>query len=195
MDKKTSLWKYLFQVEVIFFIIIMVCFIYFAYKAKKRKYPFFQDTFSSEDIISYDNKVCFKPVAPKKKKSCVSRGEFLTGEILKEIFPYKKFKKIRPNWLRNIATGHNLEIDFYCDDIKTPIGTGVGFEIDGAQHSIYNPFFHKTKHDFTYQLKKDQYKDKLCKNRGVVLIRIPYFITTVNLKDYIIKQLKIKGIF
>ena len=173
-----------FRIEVLVFIIIIGLFIYFAWKAKKRKYPFLQQPFEQGEV-------CYRK---KKKKVCLSKAEFHTDKILKELFPDNKFKKIRPDWLKSPATGKNLELDLYCESIKTPFGKGLAFEIDGSQHSIYNPHFHKTKHDFTYQVKKDQYKDKVCREKKIVLIRIPYFITSVNLRDYIVKQLKARGV-
>ena len=39
------------------------------------------------------------------------------NEILKELYPEKTFKKVRPYWLKYIKN-FNLEIDAYCEELK-----------------------------------------------------------------------------
>ena len=69
-------------------------------------------------------------------------------------------------------------------------GTGLAFEYDGIQHSKYNKHFHrKGPIEFVYQTKKDAYKDMVCKNKGVMLIRIPHFVVFDDLEKYIKQKL------
>jgi hypothetical protein len=67
-----------------------------------------------------------------------------------------EFITIRPDWLRNPETGKNLELDLYNEKLK------LAFECDGQYH------------DFPSQAHRDKIKDNLCKQCGVLLIRIPY---------------------
>lgn len=98
------------------------------------------------------------------------------------------FSTIRPNWLKNPETGRNLELDGYNPNIKTKIGKGLAFEYDGVQHYQYNPIFHKKESDFTSQVRRDFFKDKRCKELGIVLIRVPF--DTKDMEEYIRKELK-----
>ena len=64
--------------------------------------------------------------------------------------------------------GMPLQIDWYCPKLM------LGFEFDGQQHTEYVKYYHKTKQQFKYQKECDIIKDKICKERGVTLIKIPY---------------------
>ena len=79
--------------------------------------------------------------------------------------------------------------------IKTQIGVGLGFEYDGVQHSEYNRHFHRNGvKEFKYQVKKDQWKDNICKDKGILLIRIPHFVSFEDLERYIRTKLTRKGV-
>lgn len=49
----------------------------------------------------------------------------------------------------------------------------LGFEYDGAQHEVYTPMFHSNEDHFRYRKLLDRLKDDLCREAGVLLIRIP----------------------
>lgn len=105
------------------------------------------------------------------------------------------FKSVRPDWLKNPVTGKNLELDGFNKDIKTPVGTGLAFEYDGEQHAKYNRHFHrKGPIEFEYQVKKDTWKDLKCKERGILLMRIPHYIDYYDLESYIKDKLRTLGI-
>lgn len=90
----------------------------------------------------------------QKKK--ISIGEFLLKKLLDEIFlntPYED--NYRPNFLKNIKTGKNLEIDRYYPSLK------LGFEYNGLQHNM-----------FEYQKDKDKIKLMRCKKEDITLIII-----------------------
>ena len=111
-------------------------------------------------------------------------------EIFNRIYGVN-FESVRPGWLRNPATGKNLELDGYNDTIRTPMGMGLAFECDGEQHSRYVPYFHSQgPKEFVYQHKKDNWKDKVCRERGVMLLRIPYFVVPDELETYIRTRLE-----
>lgn len=102
-----------------------------------------------------------------------SRGENYARELALKIFE-KPFDKIRPDFLKNNVTGHNLELDLYNKDLKLAI------EVSGRQHYVYTPFFHKNNEAFTNQKYRDEIKRMLCERNGIKLIEVPY---TVKLED------------
>lgn len=101
--------------------------------------------------------------------------------ILERIFG-KPFPTVRPKWLKNPATKRNLELDMYCHELR------LAAEYDGKQHYKMTQF-HGSKKELLYQMKRDQYKAKKCKELGVTLIRIPYWAKQ-DLEGYITRKLK-----
>lgn len=91
----------------------------------------------------------------------------------------KPFKKCRPEWLINPTTGRRLELDLFNEEI------GIAFEYDGAQHHHYVPHYHASRDHFEYRQLLDKLKDRICKARGVVLVRIPHTVTEVDMSAYI----------
>ena len=114
-------------------------------------------------------------------------------KIFQELFK-KEFKKVRPDWLKNLWTYQNLELDGYNPDIVTPKGKGLAFEYDGVQHSRFTPLFHSCVGDFEYQVMKDSLKDEMCRDEGVLLIRIPHYVCYWHLKPFIMGKLIMKGV-
>lgn len=75
--------------------------------------------------------------------------------------------------------------------IHTPIGKGLGIEYDGVQHSQYTPFYHtKGPHQFVEQCERDANKDRICKEKGILLIRIPSYVAQEKLEEFIRDKLK-----
>ena len=109
------------------------------------------------------------------------KNEQRCRKILERIFG-KPFPTVRPNWLKNPATKRNLELDMYCHDLRLAI------EYDGQQHYKMTQF-HGSKKALLYQMKRDQYKEKRCKELGVTLIRVPYWAKQ-DLEGYITRKLK-----
>ena len=59
----------------------------------------------------------------------------------------------------------------------------VAFEYHGYQHYVYPNFFCKTEEQFLSQQRRDKEKNQYCKDRGILLIVIPY--TVKDLDTYI----------
>ncbi len=61
-----------------------------------------------------------------------------------------------------------LELDIYIPELK------LAFEYMGIQHYKFNGFFHTNKEEFEAQQYRDRCKKRLCKLKGIKLIRIRY---------------------
>jgi hypothetical protein len=78
------------------------------------------------------------------------------------------FNSVRPDWLVNIETGRNLELDGYNEELA------LAFEVQGRQHYEYVPHFHKNGvTDLQKQLKHDKQKLLACEKRGIRLVIVP----------------------
>ena len=61
-----------------------------------------------------------------------------------------------------------LELDIYISGLK------LAFEYQGKQHYLLSSLYNQTKEEFEYQQYKDRCKKKLCKLKGITLIKIRY---------------------
>lgn len=105
----------------------------------------------------------------------MSKGEARCKFLLEKVFG-KPFNKARPNFLRNNITEgeNNLELDCYNEDLNLAV------EYNGAQHYKYIPFFHKSKEVFYNQKYRDDMKVRLCREKGVNLISVPYDVPDIE---------------
>ena len=106
--------------------------------------------------------------------------------ILEEVFD-RPFVKIRPNFLRNEVTGHNLEIDLYNNSLK------LGVEVNGDQHYKFIPYFHRSRDDFVKQRYRDEMKKIKCQQVGITLIEIPYRVGERGIRPYLLAKLREAG--
>jgi len=184
-------WKHIFNIDIIAFVCIFIAVIYFIIKEKFSKSNYNNQDFGFGNVndIRNPNSYWIKGKNFKKKKKKINQHEEKCREIFQKIFR-QPFKSTRPKWLRNPKTKKRLELDGYNPHINTHLGRGLAFEYDGIQHAQYNPHFHRGgKKDFQYQVEKDRYKDKKCKELGILLIRIPHYVHFNDLEDYILKKL------
>jgi very-short-patch-repair endonuclease len=98
-------------------------------------------------------------------------------KALQDLYPRYQFEKVRPPFLRNPRTGRNLELDFYCPELRLAV------EFQGRQHYVYDKHFHKSQEDFYEQLERDRIKQELCTQHGIRLITVPYTVSDV--KEYL----------
>jgi hypothetical protein len=176
------------HLETLFIIGVAILLIYYIWFAKDKNVEGL-----NKILFSIKGGGDYHPERPKRgpKKN---KHEERCREIFEEIFDCK-FKSVRPDWLKNPVTNKNLELDGYNEEIETPLGEGLAFEYDGAQHSRYSKHFHKNGPDeFVYQTKKDSWKDLRCKDEGVMLIRIPDFVAFQDLERYIKQKLRRNGL-
>lgn len=86
--------------------------------------------------------------------------------MLDKLFPQYHIKEnYRPSWLVS-PNGTVMELDFYIEELK------VAFEIQGAQHFSFIPFFHKDYSDFQKRKLYDAEKKNLCYGAGINLVEI-----------------------
>ena len=151
----------------------------------------------SEDYIN--NRVKLKVKCPKNHEYEVSFSSFKNSQSrcpycndyknenkCRDIFERLtrvKFLKMRHKWIRNPKTNFSLELDGYCEELN------LAFEYDGDQHHKYNKFFHKYTSLEEIQF-KDQFKDQLCIENGIKLLRIKYDIEDKEelIKDFLIEN-------
>ena len=150
------------------------------------------ENYNEESLVPIITPICVKNKIKKKKQP--SKGEFLCKQTLERYYG-RRFENVRPDWLKNPVTNSNLELDGFNANIPTKLGKGLAFEYDGVQHAEYNKHFHrKGPEEFVYQTKKDSWKDKRCKEMGILLIRIPHFIVFHDLERYIKQKLDKEGV-
>lgn len=96
-----------------------------------------------------------------------------------QAFLNKSFPRCRPKWLRN-QKGNLIELDGYSEKLR------LAFEYQGIQHYTIS---HYSK---DYRLgdirSNDKHKIRICRSRGVKLIRIPYTVKKENLPDFLFKR-------
>jgi hypothetical protein len=192
-SERTRWWiSTIFHIETLFFLTIIIAVIYFWWTKDDSVFKkFLQIQQDAETLLSAEGSLVHNlPSLQFSKKPKINRSEERCREVFQQIFGVK-FKSIRPDWLKNPVTGENLELDGYNPDIRTRLGKGLAFEYDGQQHSKYTKYFHRHgEEEFNYQVKKDTWKDLMCKKRGVLLIRIPYFVPYHDLERHITRVLR-----
>ncbi|MFK7950435.1 MAG: hypothetical protein AB8G11_22800 [Saprospiraceae bacterium] len=107
--------------------------------------------------------------------------ERLCRSIFEQITSYK-FPKKRPKWLINVR-GNRMELDGYCEELK------IAFEHHGEYHYKQNKHFQRRKETLERRKLDDKTKVDLCKINNIILVIIPYFIETTELKTFIFNKL------
>ncbi len=102
--------------------------------------------------------------------------EELCRVIVRYYIKSEIFYNYRPDWLENPKTGRNLELDIYIPDRM------LALEIQGLHHQTIK------------QILKDELKERVCKERGIKLIKIetlkqlstlPYLLVGIKGVKYI----------
>lgn len=123
-------------------------------------------------------------LTPNNIKKNESKGENRCRVFLEKYFN-KPFTKERPDFLKNVITGSNLELDCFNKEL------GLAVEYNGKQHYEYTPHFHKTKDSFLNQKYRDNLKRQLCIKNNIVLIEVDY--KTKNIESFL--KTKLDGLF
>ena len=104
----------------------------------------------------------------------------VSERIVREYFE-KCFKKEFPNvrnleWLKS-PTGHKLELDGYCQELK------IAFEHHGMQHYSEKAFMTLGKSEFKKRQEYDSIKRVQCIKNGIRLIEIPQVFMKTKIED------------
>ena len=127
------------------------------------------------------------PATAVTKPSVAASGELETKAALERLFGVQ-FKKVRPSWLRNPATGRNLEIDCFNAVLR------IGVEYNGIGHYAYPNPFHKTAEEFAAQLQRDELKKQLAEAIGITLLVVPFTVKRKGIEAFLKAELKSRGI-
>ena len=106
------------------------------------------------------------------------------GERIAKIYLQKKFNapfvKTRPKFLTYPPSGRPLELDLFNERL------GIAVEYHGVQHfksHVLNRF------NLRYQQDKDNFKRRICRKLGILLIEIPYTIKEKDIPSFLEQQL------
>ena len=173
----------------IFLIVIIGLFIWWAVR-KSNTYDYQGlKRYSLEDGVLGGFTNFFKGVGKKlgggSGKKQFNKTEEKCRKIIEKIYG-RPFRSIRPDFLKSPLTNKNLELDCYNEDLR------IALEYNGQQHYTFVPRFHKSKKDFYSQVHRDDWKRKRCREMGIRLIEIPYWVPETDLERYITEELRKK---
>lgn len=120
---------------------------------------------------------------------CPSCGRGLSERICRAIFAHlfsAQFPSVRPAWLLG-ESDRPLELDGYCEQYR------IAFEYQGAQHSIPVKHYNQDGKTLPDLQARDAWKRRVCRDKGIVLIEIPYTVAHDLLETYIRAQLDLAG--
>jgi hypothetical protein len=110
------------------------------------------------------------------QRNRTSKGEKDLFGILKQMYPLATFWTEYPlSRIIEDCNNDKLRVDIYCSTF------GIIWEYDGSFHFDSIPFSSEEEDVFAAkkaleeQKQRDSYKDRLCKDAGIKLVRIPYF--------------------
>ena len=109
------------------------------------------------------------PLAPLTPSTCgPSLAEERFRNALEAEMGIEFVANSRPNWLMNLDTGMNLELDMFHPGLRLAV------EYDGPQHTSFPNPYHATRREFEAQQARDRLKDMRCREHGVHLVRVPH---------------------
>lgn len=124
---------------------------------------------------------CERAKSLAKMSQLGSKGELKIVEILQK----NKILFERQKTFHDLKDQNLLPVDFYLPYYNCVI------EFDGIQHFKYSGTGWDTKEQFEITQKHDKIKNDYCKNKNIILIRIPYYIyDNLSIKDLLPKTSK-----
>ena len=92
------------------------------------------------------------------------------------------FPSFKPKWLLN-AKNNRMELDGYCKELL------LAFEHQGRQHYQKIEHFNRRNESLNWRLESDVLKRKICKERSITLIEVPYWVENDSLPEWIANQI------
>lgn len=108
---------------------------------------------------SWDRKYKFFRLKPYKRVSKLQKKAFL---VIRDFFKLPTLQEVIFDWLPY------KRYDIVVEDKK------LIFEVDGKQHFKQVKMMHKTKKEFEEYQRNDRYKERVARENGYKVIRIPY---------------------
>lgn len=168
-------------------IFLLVYAIYSKINGNTGTWSSYTETPSSLNITNINESSLYEPPKRRRRGGAPgeSKGEIECRRVMSEIFN-KPFYKLRPMFLNNPVTfgTNNLELDCFNEELK------IAVEYDGRQHYEFIPYFHKTQEAFMNQRYRDYMKEQMCKENGIILIRVPYTVKIEDIEMFIKQKLK-----
>jgi hypothetical protein len=118
-----------------------------------------------------------------RKRRNESKGEAICRAAFEQIYQ-QPFPSVRPDFLKNPETGANLELDGYNGALR------IAFEYNGQQHYVFPNRWHATREAFDNQIRRDMFKQEMCRRAGITLISIPYTVPHAQLYEYISSRVR-----
>lgn len=147
------------------------------YQNNKRKM-----TIECKERHQFDITLCGLRAGHWCRQCKISLGESICVGALQHFFDVP-FEKIRPDWLLNPETGKRLELDGFNANMKLAV------EYKGIQHSKISTIFCQSPEELESQQRRDQYKYERCRELGIRLIIVPYYISATSIPKYIADKL------
>ncbi len=181
MELKRIVEKYTFEVLLLF------CILFFIVGGLYHWICGTKGTWSTHYF--YDEMLLPRNHTYQQKQSKESKGESECRRVLESLFQ-RRFKKVRPKFLKNTVTGgtNNLELDCFNEEL------GIAVEYDGRQHAEYTPYFHKNKEAFYNQQYRDYMKQQLCKENNIKLIKVPHTVKIDRIEEFLIRELRTQNL-
>jgi hypothetical protein len=178
-------WKnYGFEIILVSLVIFFILGFFFNRRKEKQTFTEILKTTipinNEENFPNYNNNT--QEITTTRKRTTESKGELECKNVLESIFN-KPFNKSRPNFLKNVISGNNLELDCFNEEL------GIACEYNGRQHYEFVPYFHRNKETFQNQQYRDHMKRDLCRKNNIILIEVPYTIKIKDIRKYILKEL------
>lgn len=108
------------------------------------------------------------------------------GRIIHKVFPsgieFAIFNCF--DWLKDPNSDYNVGVHYYCDKYKLAIHSMTDDRYE------YNPELHASHEQFQKFQKNDELRRQICKERGICLVEVPYYLTNDEVENLLRITLK-----
>tara|TARA_B100001057_G_C22786336_1_gene925726 strand:+ start:155 stop:1588 length:1434 start_codon:yes stop_codon:yes gene_type:complete len=124
----------------------------------------------------------------KKGTWCPTCGKGVRERLCRHYFEQLtngQFLSVKPKWLLN-KNGNRMELDGLCEELS------LAFEHQGKQHYQKIDHFNRRAETLRWRLDSDDLKRKICKERSITLIEVPYWVENKDLPEWIANEINSK---
>ena len=119
---------------------------------------------------------------------CPTCGKGVRERLCRHYFEQltnSEFLSVKPEWLLN-KNGNRMELDGLCGELS------LAFEHQGKQHYQKIDHFNRRAETLRWRLESDDLKRKICKERSITLIEVPYWVKNKDLPEWIANEINSK---